>query len=115
MKKDFLIISIIFTFFSLYFFTNAKNEGLDHDEAGQFWISKGLNHYSQISERNGGFKDLLVNNNKYNLDPGGFTFVLRVWTLVSNEILWIKFLPFLFFILFCFYIVKTIHLITKKL
>ncbi len=114
MKKDIILISIIAAFFSIYFFSNAKNEGFDHDEAGQFWMAKGLNHYSDILAKNGDFANSIINNRKYNLDPGGFTLILRFWTFISNDILWLKLLPFVFFILFCFYFIKTIYLLTNN-
>jgi hypothetical protein len=114
MKKDIILISIIAAFFSIYFLSNANNEGFDQDEAGQFWMAKGLNHYSNILAKNGDFANSIINNRNYNLDPGGFTIILRFWTFISNDILWLKFLPFVFFTLFCFYFIKTIYLLTNN-
>jgi len=68
------------------------------DEAGQFWISKGLNHYSDPFQAPQGLPDIIANNATYNLDPGGFSILLHYWAGLSNSSLWLRALPFLFFI-----------------
>ena len=61
------------------------NELLDYDEAGQFWMSKGLHHYSAPYSECGSLKDALEYNRHYNMDPGGFTAILYFWSKISND------------------------------
>jgi hypothetical protein len=55
------------------------------DEAGQFWISKGLNHQSPPLSKENGLNEVIINNKYKNLDPGGFSILLHFWTYVSNH------------------------------
>lgn len=68
------------------------------DEAGQFWIAKGLNHDSDPMSPVGNVIDVIRNNRDYNLDPGGFGVLLHFWSMISNGHIWLRTLPFLFFI-----------------
>ena len=68
------------------------------DEAGQFFISKGLNHYSDPLSNENGLKQVIENNGLYNLDPGGLGILLHYWVKISNHYVWLRLLPFLFFI-----------------
>jgi len=87
-----LILLIGFIFFTLL------NPFLWFDEAGQFFISLGLNHYSEPNSLPGTLNEVLINNNKFNLDPGGFSILLFLWLKISTNYIWIRLLPFLFFI-----------------
>lgn len=69
------------------------------DEAGQFWIAKGLNHYSDPMQPGGGIGAVLENNAYYNMDPGGFSLLLHYWSKISDGYKWLRILPFLFFII----------------
>ena len=69
-----------------------------YDEAGQFWISKGLNHYSDPMSQSGSVVDVVINNQDYNMDPGGFGIILHFWSMVSNGYIWLRSLPYLLFI-----------------
>jgi hypothetical protein len=71
---------------------------LSYDEAGQFFISKGLNHDSNPLEKEKNLTYVIKNNSFYNLDPGGFTILLHYWSKISNSHIWLRLLPFLFFI-----------------
>lgn len=83
-------------------FLIASNNLLDsflwYDEAGQFWIGKGLNHYSDPYQNTGGLKAVIENNRLYNLDPGGFSIILHFWSFASNSYIWLRALPYSFFI-----------------
>ncbi|MEE4271170.1 MAG: hypothetical protein V2I67_05830 [Thermoanaerobaculales bacterium] len=68
------------------------------DEAGQFFISHGLNHYSDPLVQENGLSDVVKNNALYNLDPGGFSLLLHFWSKLSNSHIWLRLLPFSFFI-----------------
>jgi len=70
-----------------------------YDEAAQFWIGKGLNLDSPPLSPEGGIKEVIANNHDYNLDPGGLGIIIHFWEKVSCHYLWLRALPFLFFIL----------------
>ena len=79
-----------------------------YDEAGQFWISKGLNHYSEPFSAPSSIRQVIVNNRYYNLDPGGFSILLHYWLLISDNYIFIRTLPFLFFLGFAFFLYKLV-------
>jgi len=97
--KIFTIILIWILVLVLFVFGNINNPELWFDESGQFWMAKGLNHFSLPFTPNGNINDVLLNNAKYNLDPGGFTLLLHFWTMISNEPFFLRLLPLIFFIL----------------
>ena len=72
-------------------------EVFDMDEAGQFWMAKGLNHDSAPYSSFGTLQDALKNNRYYNMDPGGFTALLYFWSKISNDIHFLRILPILFY------------------
>lgn len=99
-NKVFFLIIILGTYI-LTMFAISKNLDtpyLWYDEAGQFFISKGLNHYSNPLEQEKGLDYVVKNNSLYNLDPGGFSILLHFWSKISNSHIWLRALPFLFFI-----------------
>lgn len=79
-----------------------------YDEAGQFWISKGLHHYSDPFSEPLGVWQVIINNRYYNLDPGGFSILLHYWLLISNHYLFIHLLPLLFFLGFAYLVYKLV-------
>jgi len=83
----FLVISI-----------NILQKNLWFDESVQFWISKGLNPDSNPLSPVGNVIDVIENNKHYNMDPGGFGILLHYWSMLSNNIIWLRLLPFIFFI-----------------
>lgn len=92
-------ISCIYLIMIWFSYTYKMDPYLWFDEAGQFWISKGLNHDSPPCSPNGNLWDVIKNNQDYNLDPGGFSIVLYFWSMISNHFIWLRSLPFLLFIL----------------
>ena len=96
----FLIGTLILTL--LFISQNLKQKSLWYDEAGQFFIAKGLNHDSAPFAKENGLKQVIENNANYNLDPGGFSILLHFWTKVSNSSEWLRILPFIFFLGFIF-------------
>ncbi len=87
------IFFIVWTLFEWFF-----NSYLSFDESGQFFMSKGLNHYSAPYSSEGTLLDALRENRFYNLDPGGFTFLLWFWSSVSDHVVWLRLLPFFFYL-----------------
>jgi hypothetical protein len=93
-----LVILAIYIITLSAFAKNLDAPYLHFDEAGQFFIAKGLNHDSQPLEQEKGLMHVIENNAHYNLDPGGFSIILHLWSKVSNSHIWIRLLPFTFFI-----------------
>ncbi len=92
---------IIAGIYILTFWLISRNLGFEYlwfDEAGQFWISKGLNHDSAPLSSEGGILDVIENNKYYNKDPGGFGILLHCWSFFSNHHIWLRLLPFIFFL-----------------
>lgn len=96
-NKTNLIIFIIYIVTLVIISKGLNNSYLWFDEAGQFWISKGLNHYSQPLAKTEGLLNVVLNNSRYNLDPGGFSILLHLWSYFSNSTFWLRLLPFSFF------------------
>ena len=90
------------------------NPYLWYDEAGQFFISQGLNHYSAPFSPEGGLYDVIVNSRGYNMDPGGFSVILYFWQKISTSYLWLRLLPALFFFGFAFTLYKVSIYETKN-
>lgn len=89
---------IFVTLLTLLTARNLDKKYLWYDESGQFFISKGLNHYSDPFSQEQGLREVIENNSMYNLDPGGFGIILHFWSKVSNHHIWLRLLPFLFFV-----------------
>lgn len=83
----------------LFIQDNIDNPNFWFDESGQFWMAKGLNHYSEPNQAESNLKHVLINNSSFNKDPGGFTVLLHFWSMISNQPAFLRFLPLLFFIL----------------
>ena len=92
------IVTAIYAVCLYMFGRNLTFETLWYDEAGQFFISKGLNHYSDPYSPEGSVMDVISQNANYNQDPGGFSIILHFWSVLSDNIVWLRLLPFIFFI-----------------
>ena len=75
--KYFYFVSYVYLLVFLFF--GLINPYLWLDEAGQFFISIGLNHFSEPLSPKGSYLDMISNNNEFNLDPGGFSVLLFFW------------------------------------
>lgn len=84
------------------------------DEAGQYWMALGQNHFTPFYSETKGLKEVISQNNFYNLDPGGFTYILHFWLMISKNYLWVKLLPMVFFILFVFFLVRLLPFFFNK-
>ncbi len=73
------------------------NPYLWFDEAGQFFISLGLSHWSPPDAQPAGLEAMLHYHNKYLFDPFGYTLLFRVWQEVGTAAPWLRVLPFLGF------------------
>lgn len=106
-----LILILIFSI-SLFLLKNITKETLWYDETGQFWMAKGLNHHSKPHTPEKNLSDTLAENKAYNLDPGGYTILLHLWTKINNSPIWLRILGFSFFLLTIFTIFMTGYLLT---
>ena len=68
-----------------------------YDELMQFWVSLGVDAFGPPHTPSGELRDAIHNNAVANLDPGGFTFILRYWLRLGTSGTWQRLLPFLFF------------------
>jgi hypothetical protein len=79
-KFRFVIYFTVFVVFQLLLIrNNLFNDYFWLDESGQIWMALGQNHFSSPNSQIQGLRSVLENNAKYNLDPGGYTFLLRFW------------------------------------
>lgn len=92
------LIYIVLIFIICRNLWDVSLQTLWYDEAGQFFMSKGLCHYSDPMASPGGLKDVLYYNARYNMDPGGFSILLYFWTMISNDVVWLRFLPFILYL-----------------
>jgi hypothetical protein len=77
------------------------------DESGQYWMSLGQSHFSPPLTSNGSLLEVWQRNIDSNLDPGGFTFLLRWWIkLVGSDLMTLRVFPSLFLILFLGIVLK---------
>lgn len=106
---------VVLTFIPLLLFVIIRFPvfAMNLDEAGQYWMALGQNHFSPFYSMSGGFMDAVTQNKLYNLDPGGFTFILHFWLKISHHYFWVKLLPLIFFIGFIVYLVKLLKLFIK--
>jgi len=77
---------------------NLDNTSIWYDETASFWISQGLNNYSDAHESRKGIRDVIRNNRSSNLDPGGHTVILHFWTVMGKDIAWLRLLSFMFLV-----------------
>ncbi len=100
-KANLVYIGLVTLLYVICLYMLGRNLGFEtlwYDEAGQFFISKGLNHYSDPYSPEGSILDVIFQNANYNQDPGGFSIILHFWSALSDDIVWLRLLPFIFFI-----------------
>ncbi len=82
---------------SVFAARHLPSTGFWYDESMQFWMSLGLDGFGPPRSPPGGFWATIHNNAVANLDPGGFTLILRYWLRLGTGEMWQRVLPFLFF------------------
>lgn len=95
----YLLFGLLLTYIA---YKSLSDWYLWYDEAGQFYISKGLNHYSEPFAPYSGVADVIYYNRYFNLDPGGFSVLLHYWSMLSNHYVYLRLLPLLFFLVAIF-------------
>jgi hypothetical protein len=78
---------------------NLGYSGIWYDEAMQIWVSQGLAAWEPSDALTGGWRGVVRANRMGNLDPGGYSFLLHVWTRFDTGLAWLRLSPFLFFLL----------------
>lgn len=97
-KLFYLIVAAIYAVMLFLVGRNLFIPDLWYDESGQVFISHGLNHFSDPLLPGGSLADVLRANHDYNLDPGGFSVLLYFWCKVSSNHIWLRLLPFIFYL-----------------
>jgi hypothetical protein len=90
----YLTVFVVFQLFLIR--NNLFNDYFWLDESGQIWMALGQNHFSSPNSQIQGLGSVLENNAKYNLDPGGYTFLLRFWIeLFGTAAATLRFFPYI--------------------
>lgn len=96
-KVFYCAVGCVYFFLLCMVARNLDFATLWYDEAGQLFISKGLNHWSEPYSPEGHLSDVIFSNAHYNQDPGGYSLILHFWSMVSSGHVWLRLLSFLFF------------------
>lgn len=77
---------------------NLAYDDMWWDESAQFWVSQGLSGYAAPFTPPRGFREVVRMNTFENLDPGGFSILLHLWTALGTGLAHLRALPFAFFL-----------------
>lgn len=91
----------------------VRSESYWFDESGQYWMSLGQTHFAPPGTHPGGLSDILAANAAANLDPGGFTLLLRLWLEVFPVAL-LRLLPLFFGLLVVVLSVMLVRTVTDS-
>lgn len=77
--------------------SNLSSPNFWFDEAGQYWIAMGQNHYSPAHSPVGSLLDVWEQSKASIADPGGFTVLVRLWSeLFGTRPVTLRLLPAFF-------------------
>jgi hypothetical protein len=79
---------------ALFARANLPYAGFWYDEAMQFWMSRGADAFAPPYTAGGGIGQVIRQNARGNLDPGGFTLLLHAWMRSGTDVAWLRALPF---------------------
>ena len=88
---------------------NLDRPYLWFDEAGQFFIAKGLHHDAAPLAEPRGLAEVIEGNRHYNRDPGGFSVALHAWARVADGHRWLRALPFAMYVATIAVLVLLVH------
>lgn len=74
------------------------NPYLWFDEAGQFFLALGMDHWSAPFTPPQDLHAVLQENNRYLFDPVGYTLLVRLWATAGTSAVWLRTLPFVGFL-----------------
>lgn len=77
---------------------NLGYPGVWYDETVQIWIAQGVFPLGPVGETVGGWRDVVRMNRRANLDPGGFSLWLRVWSKAGFGLAWLRLSAYIFFL-----------------
>jgi hypothetical protein len=77
---------------------NLPYTGFWYDEAVQFWVSRGVDPFTAPGTPSGGIVAVVRQNGRANLDPVGFSLLLRAWMGGGTGPTWLRLLPFALFL-----------------
>ena len=80
---------------------NLGYAGMWWDESASFWNSQGLSRYAEPFAARRGWRDVVRINRAENLDPGGHTALLHLWTLPGTGVERLRSLSLLFLVVSC--------------
>ena len=80
---------------------NLGYAGMWWDESASFWNSQGLSRYAEQFAPRRGWRDVVRINRAENLDPGGHTALLYLWTLSGAGVERLRSLSLLFLVVSC--------------
>jgi hypothetical protein len=92
-----LVLSVAYSLWRLAVH-NLGYTGVWYDEAVQFWVSRGLGPFADPNVPRGGLADVVRWNSIANLDPGGFSAILYYWSSLDTGLVWLRLLPYLWFL-----------------
>jgi len=91
------IIGLVCVLIVLSVGSNLSSPHFWFDEAGQYWIAMGQNHFSAAHSPLGSLHDVWSNSKHSIADPGGFTLLVRFWSeLFGSSPVTLRLLPALF-------------------
>lgn len=79
-----------------YLSGNVANPFFWFDAAGQIFMSLGIDPFAAPFAGPGSLSDSIEMNLIGNMDPGGFTLLMRYWAMMSLDPAWLRTLPLLF-------------------
>jgi len=80
---------------------NLGYTGMWWDESASFWNSQGLGRYAEPFAQRRGWRDVVRMNRAENLDPGGHTLLLHLWTRAGTGLAWLRAFSLLFLVAGC--------------
>jgi hypothetical protein len=78
---------------------NLGYPGVWYDETVQIWVAQGVHPLAPVGETLGSWRDVVRMNRRANLDPGGFSLWLHLWSKGGHGLAWLRLSAYIFFLL----------------
>lgn len=92
-----LLLALCAIFVFVYQARGLAFKSFQVDEVLQYYTALGNHEFDLTKRGNHSLQSTLFHNFNDNLDPGGFTLILKGWSLISNNVTWLRVLPFFFY------------------
>lgn len=101
LNKVFSALLLIFIFVSMavHFVSNSSSGVLGKDESLYIFLARGHYSHTPIDVPTGSWLDAVKKGMIRTADPAGFFLLLHFWEYVSYSETWLRFLPYLFFVI----------------